>query len=354
MLEVSKEIRALLRKALVSSYRSYASLDLFVSENFNDFYLAQIATTQATGILSGNLITYFEEMGEIELLILALSKEKPNNPEVKKLLQHLKGFLEQSWDLDPLQVGSTDNVFHLPDEYTDVELQGFLPQPRSYETDVGILSRGLRLANAVCKITFRDCSTTGTGILVASNLVLTNYHVLNNSNTDSASLSERAKAIIFKFGDISQDASKPNETYDFSVAYENSVLAFSTPSELDYALIQVESKITDACSPHIDPIVLSKSQPKITSQHGLNILQHPQGGVMKVSLSSSGIVKIDANQDRVWYVNRTQGGSSGSPCFNQDWNLVALHHASIARGFGSIGEGILLSSILKEINGFLR
>jgi V8-like Glu-specific endopeptidase len=29
---------------------------------------------------------------------------------------------------------------------------------------------------------------------------------------------------------------------------------------------------------------------------------------------------------RVRYRTNTEGGSSGSPCFDADWNLIALHH----------------------------
>jgi V8-like Glu-specific endopeptidase len=90
-----------------------------------------------------------------------------------------------------------------------------------------------------------------------------------------------------------------------------------------------------------------------TQDNGLNVLQHPQGNLMQVSLSASGVVQIDAARGRLWYVNRTQGGSSGSPCFNGDWQMVALHHASMSRGFGSVREGILLPSILAEISRFL-
>jgi hypothetical protein len=36
---------------------------------------------------------------------------------------------------------------------------------------------------------------------------------------------------------------------------------------------------------------------------------------MQVSLSASGVVQVDVGQGRVWYVNRTQGGSSGFALF---------------------------------------
>ena len=67
---------------------------------------------------------------------------------------------------------------------------------------------------------------------------------------------------------------------------------------------------------------------------------------MKVALSCNGVVDVDANSGKIQYVNKTAGGSSGSPCFNEDWELVALHHAERSRSFGSIREGILATVYL--------
>ena len=37
--------------------------------------------------------------------------------------------------------------------------------------------------------------------------------------------------------------------------------------------------------------------------------------------------RLIANGTRVTYTVNTEGGSSGAPCFNTDWELVALHHS---------------------------
>ena len=39
------------------------------------------------------------------------------------------------------------------------------------------------------------------------------------------------------------------------------------------------------------------------------------------------VMTVNANGTRVTYQTGTEEGSSGSPCFNQFWDLVALHHA---------------------------
>ena len=62
--------------------------------------------------------------------------------------------------------------------------------------------------------------------------------------------------------------------------------------------------------------------------------------------------------DLVQYSTDTEPGSSGSPVFNQDWEIVGLHH----RGGGLAGpdgkkyftnEGILIGSVVRDAAGFL-
>ena len=46
---------------------------------------------------------------------------------------------------------------------------------------------------------------------------------------------------------------------------------------------------------------------------------------MKWAIDTSAI--IEAGPTRVRYRTNTEAGSSGSPCFNMDGNLIALHHS---------------------------
>ena len=39
------------------------------------------------------------------------------------------------------------------------------------------------------------------------------------------------------------------------------------------------------------------------------------------------MISVNANGTRVRYRTNTEPGSSGSPCFDQNWSLVALHHS---------------------------
>ena len=353
MLNLSNEDRRQLHQALISGFQSYPTLKAFVTNHF-DFRLNQIAPSTATGIAADALIEHFEEGGkdgDVSDLILKLDEARPRNPEVQKLMLRLQGFLQQQIVLDPSTTGDSSRPFDLPDLYNDVQLESFLPQKLSYEADVGKLRRGLQLSDAVCKVVFTDRATTGTGVLIAPDLVLTNYHVLSKQVIqDRSLLAEKAKTLIFEFGFVSGESETPISPETFAIAPMEPVVSCSPPAQLDYVLLRVEPKIK---SFGIKPVPIRSTAQPLSDRDGLNVLQHPEGNVMQASLSASGIVKVHAVQGRVWYVNRTQGGSSGSPCFNSDWDLVALHHASMSRGFGSVREGILFPSILSEISGFI-
>jgi V8-like Glu-specific endopeptidase len=127
------------------------------------------------------------------------------------------------------------------------------------------------------------------------------------------------------------------------------VVCFSPIRELDYALLRLSRPSEGFNTEPVPYNISSKLMPKSP----LNLLQHPEGNEMKVSLSNNGVVKTDETRGLVLYVNPTHRGSSGSPCFDDDWELVALHHKEMAMSFGSIREGILFSAIYSQISSIL-
>ena len=81
----------------------------------------------------------------------------------------------------------------------------------------------------------------------------------------------------------------------------------------------------------------------------MNILQHPDRQPLKLAVSGNGVDKVIQERGLVQYSTRALGGSSGAPCFNDNWEVVALHHAQRARSLYSIREGIIFKSIYDEI-----
>jgi len=225
----------------------------------------------------------------------------------------------------------------------DVELQSFLrPEPKM--VDVGFLKRAVERTASVCKVDIPHLQRTGTGFLIAPTLVLTNYHVLGLTD---AEVENHAAHVVLRFGYITEDG---NNEQTFNLVAKQPILSQSpVENGLDYVLLQVDKNITKTNG--IQPAPYELSQP--TKGMGVHILQHPQGDTMKLAINDNGITGIYQSAGLIQYVTRALGGSSGAPCFNDDWQVVALHHAERAQSFGRIREGILFSAIYDKIKNYL-
>jgi V8-like Glu-specific endopeptidase len=57
------------------------------------------------------------------------------------------------------------------------------------------------------------------------------------------------------------------------------------------------------------------------------IIQHPGGQTKKVALQHNLVRDVDTEKIQYW--TDTDLGSSGSPVFDDRWDVVALHHFSV-------------------------
>jgi len=228
----------------------------------------------------------------------------------------------------------------------DAELQSYDP-PESEYLDVGELEKALLRAASVCRIEFNHIDRVGTGFLIAPNLVLTNYHVLKYTPGDD--MDENGRQAVLYFGKVSLGEGKEAEGRKFSLVQTKPVLESSPVKELDFALLQVEDKVTSEPTIHPSPISLQVPAKK----DALHILQHPRGKEMKLARSASGVVAVREDLGKVQYYTRAGLGSSGSPCYNKDWEVVALHHMELSVGLGVRREGILFKNIHEHISKYM-
>ncbi len=221
------------------------------------------------------------------------------------------------------------------------------PEPDYW--DVGWLKRAIEQSASVCRIEIGENQIRGTGVLITPNLVLTNYHVLKFN--ESEDINDNALNVVLKFGCLTSDNGVETQGKSFRLDSEKPILRFSETEDLDDVLLQVESKIINETE--IKPARWDVKKLPMKKM-GINVLQHPEGDSMKLSVSQDGITGVYQDNGLVQYVNKTASGSSGSPCFDENWYLVALHHAQRAKTFGTIREGILFASIYQEIKDFLN
>jgi V8-like Glu-specific endopeptidase len=232
-----------------------------------------------------------------------------------------------------------------PDEK---ELQAFWQQPDYF--DVGFLRRAMDAALSVCRIELPSKERLGTGFLIEPGLLLTNYHVLKDEEDPHDDINANAAEALLRFGYVtSPDAAEP-EIKPFKLVDEKPILDQSPSGALDFVLLKVEDTVK--LEKDIKPLP-NKPKPS-AGDKGLNVIQHPAGETMKIALSSNGRASVDDESGLIQYVSKTAGGSSGSPCFNNNWDLVAIHHAEISTLWGSRREGILYSRIYERIKGLLQ
>lgn len=214
---------------------------------------------------------------------------------------------------------------------------------------------GLQAARAVCRIQIRDVlgygKGYGTGFLVAPNLLLTNNHVLDKSEMAIKSLAE------FNFEDDINF--QPKATKLFTLLPGE---IFYTDPLLDFTLVAVSSDATDGTKlGNFGVLKLIEETGKALPAEYLSIIQHPEGNSKQVAVRENKLLWLDDNW--IHYTTDTQPGSSGSPVFNDQWLVVALHHSGVPKKDSSgrivkkngevvwiANEGVRISRIYNALN----
>jgi endonuclease G, mitochondrial len=202
------------------------------------------------------------------------------------------------------------------------------------------LDAGVAAARAVGRVNIRDAGGRmtgfGTGSLVSPELLLTNHHVLPDAET------ARTSVIEFNYQDGVDG--KPLAAVVHQLDAERFFLA---DEERDFALVAVAATPEQLAPFGFNRLI--EAEGKAIIGEFVTIVQHPRGEKKQVALRENRIVDIP---DRfLHYAADTEPGSSGSPVFNDQWEVVALHHASVPaperRELGGfLNEGIRISRIL--------
>jgi endonuclease G len=188
--------------------------------------------------------------------------------------------------------------------------------------DVAYLARGARAAQAISRIAIKEPSGAlsgwGSGFLIAPGVLITNNHVLSRK--------ERALRSEAHF-DFEQDIDgKSLGPVIFRLQPER---LFLTNEALDFTVVAVGPEAENArkALATYGYLPLVEQIGKITEGEWLTVIQHPNGERKQVCVRENRFIKKHA--DVIWYSSDTVGGSSGSPVFNNDWYVVALHHSGV-------------------------
>ncbi|MEA2217531.1 MAG: hypothetical protein QOJ35_157 [Solirubrobacteraceae bacterium] len=217
--------------------------------------------------------------------------------------------------------------------------------PLTYEKVVGLnnllsigwVGRALELAACVCRV--NTPNGPGSGFLIATDLLLTNHHVLPDEQTAAATVAEFNYQVAWG-GEL-----EPVRRFTCDTTF------FHNDEPLDYAIVRVNGAPGDLYG-----FVNLATRADPTVNDYVSIIQHPQGGPKKIAFTDNKVSAVFG--DLVQYSTDTEPGSSGSPVFNQDWEIVGLHH----RGGGLAGpdgkkyftnEAIQIGSVVRDAAAFL-
>jgi len=199
------------------------------------------------------------------------------------------------------------------------------------------LEIGVERAQAVCRIHIKSALGRGygTGFLVGTrNYIMTNHHVLPDEDTARMSQAEF---------DYDQD----------SVEYYVDLkpdLFFITNPELDFTIVACDSSTLPTS---IVPIEFPTDPHTVARRERVNIIQHPNGRRKEVALHDNEVTYV--YQEVIRYRTDTEGGSSGSPVFNNQWVLCGLHRAGEKYNDDTaLNEGIRISAILEYLHADSR
>jgi V8-like Glu-specific endopeptidase len=200
---------------------------------------------------------------------------------------------------------------------------------------VGFLAQGLRRSTSVCLVEVAGFGS-GTGFLVGPGVLVTNNHVI-----PSAEHAQRTRARF----NYEADVDGRLKASEYFAARPDVV--FHTNPQLDYTLVYVDGQ------PETRYGVLPIVPAPVSVGMRVNIIQHPGGEPKQLAIVDNEVEYADTNV--MQYLTDTLPGSSGSPVFDDQWNLVALHHSGgwIPEPSTSSthfrNEGVLISAIVADM-----
>lgn len=245
-----------------------------------------------------NILSEADKRGKVDDIVIVASNEYPENVWLNSAkmgsLTAVRGA-----DIDRLAWHSEPDDAHLE------KLTG----AKSTLLPISFLEIGLLKARSVVRIALPDGSS-GSGFLTNDNLIITNNHVI--ASQDQA---RRAK-VQFNYQLTPNNLAAPLEELEFD---PDNGFATSPKDQHDWAAIRVQGNPAGRWGG------LSLKPTAVQKDEWVNIIQHPGGGPKQIALYHNVVTYADAT--RVQYLTDTLPGSSGSPVFNSDWEVVALHHS---------------------------
>ena len=197
------------------------------------------------------------------------------------------------------------------------------------------LKKAFEVSKSVGRITVikrendREWTEYGTGFLTAGGYLFTNHHILSSPE-------EAARAKV----EFNYMEGEEVSTYRL----EHTTWIGTNENKLDFARVKVKDggKVPLSNWGFLD----IDASGDVHEDDPLPIIQHPDGGEMHIALETDSVLRIDG--PHIYYQTDTLRGSSGSPVFNKDWKVIALHSAGLK--LEKANRGVLFNAIMHYLD----
>lgn len=261
-------------------------------------------------------------------LIAAAHQRRPGNPELAAIAEE-RGLTLTGPRLDNPSGTPFEALVRLEAKFLDPEV---------------FVERLPILQGQVCYVELPGGSG-GTGFLVGKDFVLTNQHVI--APIMNGGVAWQAVSCRFDYRQAIDGTAVTKETRvglnptkwledsrPPSESDRDPALGDAGAEEFDYALVRLAEPIGElpvgggTADPLATPrgwIDVAAAAPAVVKGNQVFMLQHPSGEPLRLSIGS--VENFNTGGTRMRHTANSKKGSSGSPCFNADLQLVALHHA---------------------------
>lgn len=225
---------------------------------------------------------------------------------------------------------------------------------------VNMIRRMLEKCASIGCVTDKSGHRVGTGFLVSAQslnlginqelVFVTNSHVISDSIAGAVSPSDAWVTFelecVVKGQPISHKVLSP---VMFTSPPGN--LGVTSGEMLDVTVVKLKTWPKGGL-----PLSVNDNLPIPSPRTKVFIVGHPSGDALQLSLHDTELLDICDEERLLHYRTPTEPGSSGSPVFNMNWEVVALHHAGSSimpqlhgKGEYEANEGISIRAIREAI-----
>ena len=334
-MQVSGQAYQLLNEALVDAFNqdSLAAMLQFGFEERLDVLVVR-ANLQTTVF---HLIAEYNRRDQAEKLVQVARRFNPTNGKLHQVAQALGRATQVTGrfgeEAAPIKAGELEKL-----------VRRQVPMLKA----TALREQMLRVEGQMCVIERRVAGlgqALGSGFLVGPDVVLTNYHVVENylQGSQAQNLQVRFDALLQEVGVRQPEEGVVVGVDEIPVACpytaqdKGNVNQPPAPAELDFALLLLADEAGHGQIGGVAGAGQAKAargwmklpdpDPALVPGDPLIIYQFPGGRELMMAIDTEAVIGLVWDGMRLRYRNNTEPGSSGSPVFDMTWQLVALHHA---------------------------